>query len=219
MNQIPIFDNKEELLKDIEKNKEKIIELQEVWNQELTAYLRQKYKDNQAIFLPGNVPSLKNSKEISIINTKNSVCCNALLEKRSDKKWYCSKCMQLAQRKTIPSLRSSDGVLDYKKVTSYIFNTKTGVWKNMINNKLPPYNVAFYFIRQSRNTWDFINASQVLLDLMKDKEDKRGNIIKKWIKDDNMLYVRPYFLGYHYDKKNPGVIITLMDEYLISKIL
>lgn len=219
MKQIPIFDNKEELLNDIERNKEKIIELQEVWNQDLLSYLRGKHKQNQAIFVPGNVPSQKNSKEIGIINTKNSVCCNALLVKKANKVWECSECKQIAQRKTITTLRSSDLVLEYKKVTSYIINTKIGTWKKMIEGKQPYYNVGFYFIRKSKNTWDWVNACQVLLDLIKDEKDKKGNIIPKWIKDDNMLYIKPYFLGYHYDKKNPGVIITLMDEYLIKQIL
>lgn len=212
-----LFLEKSELLSDIPKFKEKIIEQQQLWNQDLIQHLREKAKNNQAIFIPGNTPSSKNSKEIGIINTKNSVCCNALLVKVENKVWKCSKCNNVAQRKTISSLRSSDLVITYKKEKEYLLNTYRGLWTNMIKDKLPPYNIGFYFIRESRNSWDYNNVSQIICDLIQDYRDKKKGIhIKKWIADDSMLYLKPFPLGFHYNKANPGAIITIMDDYLFD---
>lgn len=210
-----LFDDRQELLSNPEKYKEKIIESQELWNQELLTYLRQKVKDKQAIYLPGNTASLKNSKEIGIINTKNSVCCNSLLVKQATKIWICSKCKKIAQRKTISSLRSSDLVLRYKAATEPVINVNRSIWEGMIKDKLPPYKVGFYFIRESRNTWDYNNVNQVICDMAKDHRDRKTGIVTtKWIPDDDMRYIKPYPLGYHYNKKNPGAVITLMDDFL-----
>lgn len=63
-----------------------------------------------------------------------------------------------------------------------------------------PYYVGLYFIRGSHHRFDYINAAQIVQDMMV----KHG-----WIEDDNADYFVPVFLGYRYDKKNPGVVISL----------
>lgn len=218
MNQTSMFDNRFELLSNIESNKEKIFESQQLWNHELTTYLTKKYVDQLAIFIPGDTPSLKNSKEISVINTKYSECCNGLMEKLAVNNWICGTCKRPAKRKKVHSLRSSDQVLEYKKVTEYVFNTNTHRFNNMVKDVHFPLHMGFYFVRRTKASFDYVNMCQVLLDLMKDHRSKDGHITKKWIKDDNMFYVIPYFLGYHHNPKKPGAMITLMDDTLFNLI-
>ena len=63
------------------------------------------------------------------------------------------------------------------------------------------YKIGFYFIRDSKRKFDYINAAQLPLDLMQDYD---------WIDDDDANNVIPVFLGYEVDKKNPGVRIKIL---------
>lgn len=197
---------KETLFGGVPLTKEETIKAQINNNKEMIDYLREKMASNMAIFIPGNTPSLKNSKEIGQIPTKLSVCHNSLLEKRGNL-WYCTKCNQVAQRKFRTILRPSKTVMDYQKATQYSFNVNRSTWFKMITDKDTPHRVGFYFIRKSMHEFDYQNIVHVLADMMVSDDNK-------WLKDDSTLYFMPEFLGFHHNPEKPGCIITLYDNKL-----
>ena len=131
------------------------------------------------IFIAGNVPSQKNSKEIVSIKGKNG--------------------------KRRPMLISSKTVREYKKTYGFQWNLAENIsafWRQA-EGKKKPLKVAFYFVRDSRRKFDYINACQLPCDLMTKA---------KWIEDDNMQEIVPFFAGCHYDKKNAGVYIRVLED-------
>ena len=118
------------------------------------------------IFINGNVPSSKNSKQ-----------------------W------------TGKMLINSKTVRNYMKNHCDEWRKNTGKFKEMIKGKEKPYRIGFYFIRDSKRKFDYINAAQLPLDLMQDYD---------WIEDDDVNNVIPVFLGYEVDKKNAGVRIEIL---------
>ena len=118
------------------------------------------------IFIKGNVPSSKNSKQ-----------------------W------------TGKRLINSKTVMRYKKNTADEW-WKGGIkFREMIKGKEKPYRIGFYFIRDSKRKFDYINAAQLPLDLMQEFG---------WIEDDDTTNVIPVFLGYEVDKENTGVRIEIL---------
>ncbi|MDK4479942.1 hypothetical protein [Fusobacterium necrophorum] len=126
------------------------------------------------IFIAGNVPSSKNSKEI---------CWNKNMKR--------------------PILTNSKTVKNYLKAHEHEWkNPKTiKEFKKKLEGKEKPYRIGFYFIRDSRRKFDFINAAQLPCDLMA----RHG-----WIDDDNANEIVPVFLGYETDKENAGVGIEVL---------
>lgn len=118
------------------------------------------------IFISGNVPSSKNSKQ-----------------------W------------TGKMLINSKTVRNYIKNHCSEWCENTGKFKEMIKGKEKPYKIGFYFIRDSKRKFDYINAAQLPLDLMQDYD---------WIDDDDVDNVIPVFLGYEVDKNNAGVRIEIL---------
>jgi hypothetical protein len=123
------------------------------------------------IFIKGNVPSSKNSKQFVTFKTGKKMLINS------------------------------------KTVRNYIKNHSDEWWqqgikfREMIKGKEKPYRIGFYFIRDSKRKFDYINAAQLPLDLMQEFG---------WIEDDNMTNVIPVFLGYEVDKENTGVRIEIL---------
>lgn len=123
------------------------------------------------IFIKGNVPSSKNSKQFVTFKTGKKMLINS------------------------------------KTVRNYMKNHCDEWWENsskfkeMIKGKEKPYRIRFYFIRDSKRKFDYINAAQLPLDLMQDYG---------WIDDDDVNSVIPVFLGYEVDKENPGVRIEIL---------
>ena len=106
-----------------------------------------------------------------------------------------------SKRWTGITLINSETVMKYKE-NSYIHwwqNAKK--FQKMIKGKEKPYKIGFYFIRNSKRKFDYINAAQLPLDLMQEFN---------WIEDDNMENVIPVFLGYEVDKENAGVRIEIL---------
>ena len=68
----------------------------------------------------------------------------------------------------------------------------------------PPYKVGLFFVRDSKRRFDYINACQIVADLMVDEG---------WIEDDDSTNFVPVFLGFSVDKKNPGVFIVPLKNY------
>jgi len=74
-----------------------------------------------------------------------------------------------------------------------------------------PLNIEFTFIRATKHSFDYCNACQTCEDIMKDKYDKKGTLVRKgWIPDDSADYIKPSFGDYQYDKDNAGVKIKLL---------
>ena len=141
----------------------------------LRAYFQEK-KINEItkkeVFITGNVPSSKNSKQF-----------------------------------TGKRLINSPTVQKYKKNFEFQWEIYSYLFKG--ENKFP-LNISFKFFRDSARAFDYPNAVQLPLDLMK---------YHGWIEDDNAKIVKPFFEDFEVDKKNPGVLIKLLEEKIKWKKL
>jgi putative uncharacterized protein FNV0869 len=123
------------------------------------------------IFIKGNTPSSKNSKQF--VTLKNG--------------------------KTM--------LLNSKTVQKYIKNSKIDWIKNkteflkMVKGKGKPYKIELYFIRDSKRRFDYINAAQIIFDLMQEYG---------YIEDDDSTNVIPFFGGFEVDKARAGVEIRVL---------
>jgi len=147
--------------------------------------------NNEAIWwIPGNVPSLKNSK----IKTSRGIF----------------------PSKTVVNYLRSLNIQGYnaskKFVKGYKDINKPNLFLHNLNDfpKITiseyPIILQFHFIRKTKAEFDFNNANQILLDLM-----TAHNLIV----NDSMKYVLPFPLKmkdkyYNVDKNNPGVYIELI---------
>jgi len=95
-----------------------------------------------------------------------------------------------------------------KATRTYIKNSKQYYRDNKdkfveLTKNLPkPLHIGFYFIRNSRRKFDYINPAQTVQDLM---------VKYDWIEDDDTSNLVPYFIGHKLDKENPGVLIKVLD--------
>lgn len=71
----------------------------------------------------------------------------------------------------------------------------------MLENKEKPYKIELFFIRDSRRRFDYINAAQIVFDLMQEYE---------YIEDDDSTNVTPVFKGFEVDKARAGVEIRVI---------
>ena len=145
--------------------------------------------ENELIFIPGNVPSSKNSR----INTKHGSFAS----------------------KTVKAYLNSLGIQSYssskKLVKGYV--NKPNLIENLredflkqTSGKQLPLEIGFHFVRDSRRKFDFHNIVQVVLDLLTASD---------FIIDDNMDCVIPFALKrdgkfYSVDKENCGVWIKII---------
>ena len=125
------------------------------------------------IFIKGNTPSSKNSKQFVILKNGKTMLLNS------------------------------------KTVQKYIKESK-GDWlvnKNeflkMLKGKEKPYRIELYFIRDSKRRFDYINAAQIIFDLMQEYG---------YIDDDDSTNIIPVFKGFEVDKARAGVIIRVLWE-------
>lgn len=110
---------------------------------------------------------------------------------------------------SIPSKKHAE----YVKVTAMQYEVFGREFRRSVEQlKLNyPLNVEFTFIRNSKHSFDYCNACQTCEDIMKDKYDKKGNLIKKmWIPDDSVEYLKPSFGDFEYNKNEFGVKIKLL---------
>lgn len=123
------------------------------------------------IFISGNVPSSKNSKQF--VTLKNGET----------------------------ALISSKTVQNYVKSskTEWLINKQK--FLKMIAGKEKPYNIKLYFVRDSRRKFDYINAAQIIFDLMQDYG---------YIEDDDTTNVIPVFSGFNVNKEKAGVWIDVI---------
>lgn len=132
-------------------------------------------------FIPGNVPSKKNSRINFVKNGK-----------------------QL-------SLPSKNHAMYVKLTERYydVFGKEFRNTVETLNVK-KPYKVQFTFVRNSKHNFDFCNAAQTCEDLMKDQYSKKELVRKGWFEDDSADILLPVFTEYEYDKNNPGVKIKIL---------
>ena len=144
---------------------------------------------DELIFIPGNVPSSKNSR----INTKNGSFAS----------------------KTVKAYLNNLGIQSYssrkKTVKGYV--NKPNLIENLredflkqIEGKKLPLEIGFHFVRNSKRKFDFHNIVQVILDIL-----TASDIIM----DDNMDCVIPFALKidnkfYSVNKECPGVWIKII---------
>jgi putative uncharacterized protein FNV0869 len=125
------------------------------------------------IFIKGNTPSSKNSKQFVTLKTGKTMLLNS------------------------------------KTVQKYIKNSKADWIKNktdflkMLKGKKKPYKIELYFIRDSKRRFDYINAAQIIFDLMQEYG---------YIEDDDSTNVIPVFKGFEVDKARAGVEIRVLKE-------
>lgn len=135
------------------------------------------------IFIPGNVPSLKNGKDIIRIPIKGArpcPCCKA--------------------RKSRPMITANKTVKKYASESANYYNAYAKQFRDAIKDTPMPLRIGFLFVRGSRRLFDYTNACDTVQDLL---------VHHKWIDDDNCSQMIPVFHEYEYDKLKPGVYITI----------
>lgn len=142
----------------------------------------------KAIFIPGEVPSSKNSKEIGFI----------FLKRGTPGKIFVNRNGQFMPVRL--NLNHSKATKRYIKEHEIDYIANKVMFKRLIKNLNPPYRIVFKFIRKTKRKFDYINAAQIVQDMMVDAG---------WIEDDDCYNCRPYFIDMEIDKTNPGVYISV----------
>ena len=128
------------------------------------------------IFISGNTPSSKNSKRIITITSKKT-------EKKTTR------------------LINSEVTEKYIKNSKADWSLNKRNFIKMLVGKEKPYKVELFFIRDSRRKFDYINAAQIVFDLMQHYG---------YIEDDDSTNVIPIFKGFEVDKVRAGVEIRVL---------
>ena len=123
------------------------------------------------IFIAGNTPSSKNSKQFVTLKSGKTLLIN-------------SKTVQKYIKES-----KTDWILNKRK------------FLKMLENKEKPYKIELYFVRDSRRRFDYINAAQIIFDLMQEYG---------YIEDDDSTNVIPIFKGFEVDKARTGVEIEVL---------
>lgn len=149
------------------------------------------------IYIKGNVPSSKNSKEIGmykkyIPDTDNPFNTKGIL-------------------KEFHTLQDSAVTKEYRLISRPQWIDNRRKFKSMSEGLKMPLNVEFTFIRDSLRRFDYHNAVQVLCDLMAENKDKDGNMQGYgYITDDETCYLKPVFGDVYYSKTLAGVVIKVL---------
>ena len=123
------------------------------------------------IFISGNTPSSKNSKQFVTLKSGKTLLIN------------------------------SKTVQKYIKESKADWLVNKNEFLKMLKSKEKPYKIELYFIRDSRRKFDYINAAQIIFDLMQEYG---------YIEDDDFTNVIPVFRGFEVDKTKAGVEIRVL---------
>ena len=139
------------------------------------------------IFIPGNVPSSKNSKVATQSGVFNSRTVARYLKEIGVRAYSHSK-----------------GVKEYQRRDN-LFRKSVGSYFDGIQY---PAMVGFHFVRDSRLKFDFHNACQIICDLL---------VAHRFIEDDNMDCLLPIPVQvngrwYTVDKYRPGVFLEIVTK-------
>lgn len=145
---------------------------------------------NNLIWISGNVPSLKNSK----VKTSRGI-----FSSKTVKKYLANLGIQRysASRKEVIGYKTKPNIFQEQIVPQII---------GLLENKEPPFEIGFHFVRGTKHKFDFNNANQLIADLI---------VAHEVLEDDNMDYFIPFALKidnkfYSVDKFNPGVWIKII---------
>lgn len=141
------------------------------------------------IFIPNNVPSLKNSK----IKTSRGIFASKTVQKY----------LQLLGIKSYSPSR--------KVVVGYVrrenqFEPIREEFTKMLEGLEPPYLLGFHFVRNSKRDFDFNNANQIVCDLLVAHDMLEDDCCRILIPVPLMIEGRWYTV----DKENPGVYISII---------
>ena len=144
------------------------------------------------IFVPGNIPSSKNSK---VATGKG------MFHSPSVRKW-----LQFIGVKSFSSGKKS---YENYKTRPNKFEALTESFLELKKDTGKPIFIGFHFVRDSRRKYDFHNAVQILFDLM---------TAHGWIEDDDTteVYGVPFRLRGEWqtiDKENAGCYICVLEDY------
>jgi len=140
------------------------------------------------VFLPGQIPSLKNSK---VMGRFHSETVTRWL-RRFGISYYS------ASKKQVKKFKKIQGEYDFYEIVKPLFNDKMNY----------PILIGFHFVRETKRTWDFVNICQIILDLLTAHD---------LIPDDNVNYILPIPMRmenvfYSIDKEKPGVYIKILND-------
>ena len=145
---------------------------------------------NDLIWISGNVPSLKNSK----VKTSRGI-----FSSKTVKKYLANLGIQRysSSRKEVLGYKTRPNIFQEQIVPQII---------ELLENKEPPFEIGFHFVRGTKHKFDFNNANQLIADLI---------VAHDVLEDDNMDYFIPFVLKidnkfYSVDKNNPGVWIKII---------
>ena len=128
------------------------------------------------IFIAGNTPSSKNSKRIITITNKKT-------------------------GKKTTRLINSEVTEKYIKSSKVDWLVNKNEFLKMLKDKEKPYKIELFFIRDSKRRFDYINAAQIVFDLMQHYG---------YIEDDDSTNIIPVFSGFEVDKTRAGVEIKVL---------
>ena len=138
------------------------------------------------IFITGNVPSLKNGKEIIQLPIKGA-----------------KPCCKCGHKKGRPMLTASKLHKRYAKTTNHLWQQYRKTFKEIAATRTGRLHVLLYFVRDSRRKFDFTNATDTVQDLMVKHEG---------MEDDNTTVMVPVFAGVEVDKTKAGVYIAVASD-------
>lgn len=152
--------------------------------------------EEDMIFIPHNVPSLKNSKV---------ACSNGVFHSKTVKKYL----QKIGVKEYRTRLSKEDIEKGRVKVENYVkrpnlFALSVG---DYFKNVKYPLVVKFHFVRKTKTDFDFTNAVDIIADLLTAHE---------FIEDDCMRLFIPVPMRsdgrwYTVDKKNPGVYLKKVE--------
>ena len=128
------------------------------------------------IFISGNPHSTKNSKRIITITNKKT-------------------------GKKTTRLINSEVTEKYIKNSKADWMINKNKFLSTVKNKSKPYKIELFFIRDSRRKFDYINAAQIIFDLMQHYG---------YIEADDSQNIIPVFKGFEVDKFRAGVEIRVL---------
>ena len=103
------------------------------------------------IFISGNTPSSKNSKQFVTLKSGKTLLINS---------------------KTVQS---------YIRISKADWLVNKNEFLKMLNGKEKPYKIELYFIRDTKKRFDYINVAQIIFDLMQEygyiEDDDSTNVI------------------------------------------
>lgn len=138
------------------------------------------------IFIPGNTPSLKNSKVATSKGVFPSKTVRKYMQSLGVKSYSCSR-NYYVNYKTRPNL----------------FEKAVEPMKEVLATRETPHEIGLFFIRNSKRKFDFINAAQIICDLLTAhgviNDDDMDNLIPMPIQVAGSWYT--------IDKERPGCII------------